>query len=851
MFVRGVDTAGGIALPEGPWCIAEPKKPTEWGPEPRLRCYASGRRVVVETSRSVEPMLKALGLRRAERDGKTVWLDTRKGAVLALWPVLSEKERRRWEGCADAAEGRTDLPFAPTCFAVRRRTKRIGPWALEQELGTGYAALAPMEARAALSAAGWQWHGETGLWWTPRLSTAASLAACAEQTVRGRLIRKGVISQLHDHLRFGPVLVPWNRKEWLLLCNRGTVRGFAAPGTAWIERRGGWASRSMRSARDAIRFAPRPLADHMLSEAHSHALSEVEPGSLQDMLGPIGGHGGGGAPAAVEQPGVWCGKCGEVVCTVGLAPDDRYEPCPEDECGARDAEGRRGHARRGLEDATLRRLRDQALLTREAWRKVAWKLAAPSVEANRNGTWTEADVARLVPEGLTLRAEQVRGIVHALERRVHVNGMEMGGGKTITTLVVANALLGGNGPKESRRMLVVCPAGLAANWMREAGKWLNPGIPRTHGAKASDKLGSWGLAVCSYQRIGRWAALDRWCAQAPLAAVACDESHKAKNMDAKGTKAVMALPKERFIALSGTWITNRAYDVQPVLATLDPEAFGNVARFRWAYRVEDIRSPTGAEEEMGRELGRQLRASVLFRPEGAGVVGDLPEPMPAEVLEVDIEGGAELGKEEWALEQQRRAGGPDRVGVLAQLAALRQKVGKAKQPKIEEVVQKLVAEEVPSILFACHREMAQALKAMVERAGARCTLVLGGQDMGRRMEESGRFARGEALCIAGTLDAMGEGHNLQRAGAVVITEMDWRSELLRQAVGRAQREGRTGRLRTLYVVAKDTLDGYMAQTVVGKSQTIGQALGDAARDPWMGAIAGQQAEGKSEREGEE
>jgi len=79
---------------------------------------------------------------------------------------------------------------------------------------------------------------------------------------------------------------------------------------------------------------------------------------------------------------------------------------------------------------------------------------------------TDADIDIPCPEGFAYLPYQRAGIAYAMARSNTLIGDEMGLGKTIQAIGVVNA------SPDAKSVLVVCPASLRLNWIKEANTWL-------------------------------------------------------------------------------------------------------------------------------------------------------------------------------------------------------------------------------------------------------------------------------------------------------------------------------------------------------------------------------------------
>ena len=139
--------------------------------------------------------------------------------------------------------------------------------------------------------------------------------------------------------------------------------------------------------------------------------------------------------------------------------------------------------------------------------------------------------------GGELKPFQRAGVSYLLERRRAFLADEQGLGKTIEALAAIEAA--GAYPA-----VVVCPASLKLNWLRELARWLPQRTARAlsgHGGARSGDVDEPEVAdvtVVNYDIVA--ARLQELCAIGPQALV-LDESHYCKNAAAKRTQAVQRL----------------------------------------------------------------------------------------------------------------------------------------------------------------------------------------------------------------------------------------------------------------------------------------------------------------------
>lgn len=296
----------------------------------------------------------------------------------------------------------------------------------------------------------------------------------------------------------------------------------------------------------------------------------------------------------------------------------------------------------------------------------------------------DADIYVPVPEGRILRPYQKAAVKFALVRKSVLIADEMGVGKSVEAVAIVNS---GEG---NRRILVVCPATLKANWAREIQAW---------DAKQGEIL------ICDHVKDlpATWSEDRTWCICNPDKLVAArtkkdpdvveragglwsglmgvtwdviilDEAHRFKNPKAARTGRVLGIRKSRkgpaqaglaqrcqkLIALTGTPIPNRVRELWPLLSVIAPSSFPKESDFLFRYcgpkqqEVFKRGQKYAFNDQSGRvegdkvwsfdgasnleELQQRLRATCMIRRLKTDVVKELPAktrqiiPLPGEPM---------------------------------------------------------------------------------------------------------------------------------------------------------------------------------------------------------------------------
>jgi SWI/SNF-related matrix-associated actin-dependent regulator of chromatin subfamily A-like protein 1 len=456
-------------------------------------------------------------------------------------------------------------------------------------------------------------------------------------------------------------------------------------------------------------------------------------------------------------------------------------------------------------------------LSRTADGFVVSQLVEPSVRdaeraaaaATHASQATSADIDVPTPPGMVLKPFQRAGVAWMLARPRSLLADEPGLGKTIQAIGLINAL-------GAKRVLVVCPASLKANWRAELEAWLSPMLPITV-IGAGDPVPDTGVVVVNYDLLDRpemaSALTQRWDV------AILDEAHALKNPAAQRTKALFGdgigkppLDAGHVVALTGTPITNRPVELWPLLRFADQDRWTDFEAFARRYCaafIDDAGELDTSGASNTRELQTILRSTVMMRRSKAVVLGDLP---PKIYATVSIDAAADLVAIE--RDQAERSKGKRRHD--GQLAKARHAVALAKVPHVVEFVRGLAGK---ALVFGHHGDVVSAL---AEALGAD---TLTGTTPATKVEcAKARFQNNpDCRILVCSIRAAAVGHTLTAADHVVLAEFDWSPGQMSQAEDRAHRLGRIGPVAVHHVVLRGSLDEAMSRLLIRKAEILDRA----------------------------
>jgi len=430
---------------------------------------------------------------------------------------------------------------------------------------------------------------------------------------------------------------------------------------------------------------------------------------------------------------------------------------------------------------------------------------------------TDADIDIPVPAGLSYLPYQKAGIAYAIKRSSTLIGDEMGLGKTIQAIGVINA----TAPKT---VLVVCPASLKINWKNEMTKWLvaDRDIQIVNGGGEQIPANP-DVIIINYDVLSKHK--DAINART-WDLVIMDEAHYIKNNTAARTKVAVGIKANRKVVLTGTPITNRPIELQPIAGYLDPATFGNYFKFGVRYAgahqinigrktVWDFNGSSNLDE-----LQRVLRQSFMIRRKKDEVLKELPEKVRQIIVLPNSDYSDQIKKEFETLADAVDETSSEDIE-FEQMSGVRHETALA---KVNDVVTHVAAIDHQVVVMAHHKDVVDGIKAGLEAAGKSVVTLTGDCNQAHRQNSVETFQAGNADVFIGTIGAAGVGITLTSASHVVFAELDWVPGNMSQAEDRCHRIGQDSSVLVQHLVVDGSIDARLAQVLVGKQRVLDKAL---------------------------
>lgn len=460
----------------------------------------------------------------------------------------------------------------------------------------------------------------------------------------------------------------------------------------------------------------------------------------------------------------------------------------------------------------------------------------------------------------TARQHQLEGSAFMIHGQSVVMADDMGLGKTYEAIMAADVQSKGG------RVIIICPATLRVNWMREITGWLGEraglvqvilggkedgvyeGVGDGHIGNTFNRV-SKGKGVPSDD--ARWLIVNydllknlheplvAWSATAKVALV--DEAHYLKN-DVARTHYALGKPGKKGVtgvlenvpirhAITGTPYTRRNYDLFNLMRLIRHPLASD--RMKFLRRYCDFKMEYGRITFDGStnsdELMDEIGASMIQRMKDH-VAKDL-KGKERQRIYVDIDMAAYRRAWDEFLEKYEAEGKElaKEAEAIVKLSVMRHAAAKGKLPMVLDRVAEMVARGEKVIVFTNYTSVADAIS---EVYGQQAVKFVGGMTTMSRDRNIQRFQNetheqcAVAVC---NFKAAGVGITLTAASYVLMADMCFVPTDHMQAEDRAYRIGQTKRVLVQYLIASETLEEVVMNRVDERAAMV-EKLGKIAYD---------------------
>lgn len=458
-----------------------------------------------------------------------------------------------------------------------------------------------------------------------------------------------------------------------------------------------------------------------------------------------------------------------------------------------------------------------------------------------------------------LYSYQEQGAMHLAFGRRAMLADDMGLGKTVQA-IAASALL--KEMRDIQKALIICPASLKHQWAREIRRFTSLSVTVVEGNLAARRdlyRDSSFFKIINYELVRR--DMDELLKLRPDLII-LDEAQRIKNWRAKTAMMVKSLPSRYAFVLTGTPLENRIDELYSIFQFLDPRILGPLWHFNDRFYELEKRE-SGTYKVLGYKNIDQLRALIapyVLRRTRDEVLKDLPPRVDNNffVEMTDPQWGAYREFQEHVAKllakAKRHPLSPKeqqflllclvKMRLICNALALhdkdilpkdREKTG----PKLTEL-DVILSEEIASnghlvsngangarkaVVFSQWANMLAFTEPVLKRVGLGYVKLTGAVPSAKRGDLIKKFFDDPDCRVFLSTDAGGVGLNLQAASLVINLDLPWNPAVLEQRIARAHRHGQPSSVQVINLIAKDTIEERMLDTLAAKKNVFATVFG--------------------------
>lgn len=449
----------------------------------------------------------------------------------------------------------------------------------------------------------------------------------------------------------------------------------------------------------------------------------------------------------------------------------------------------------------------------------------------------------------TLYPYQEEGAMHLALGRRGLLADDMGLGKTVQAIAASSLL---HQLRDIQRVLVICPASLKHQWLREIQRFTSFSAQTIGGTQLvrrplyeNPKF----FNILNYELVMRD---EEELRRLKPDLIILDEAQRIKNWRTKTADSVKRLKSPYAFVLTGTPLENRLDELYSVFQFIDPNILGPLWKFNQRFfQVE--RRKSGSYKVLGYKNLDELRQIIepyVLRRVRDDVLTDLPS-------RIDNNFFVEMTDKQWhayeefrallarlvATSHRRTLSPQERQTMLFSLMKMRL-IGNAlalhdkelsetqalkHAPKLAELASILEDEVLDkgnkAIIFSQWTNMIELAYPVLDKLGIGYVTLSGKVPTPKRGALVEQFFEDDDCKVFFSTDAGGVGLNLQAASLIVNLDLPWNPAVLDQRIARAHRHGQKNTVNVINLIAKGTIEERMLDTLAAKRDVFAGVFG--------------------------
>ena len=401
---------------------------------------------------------------------------------------------------------------------------------------------------------------------------------------------------------------------------------------------------------------------------------------------------------------------------------------------------------------------------------------------------------------------------------------DMGLGKTTSTIIAALET-------GAKKILIVCPATLKVNWLREIQNYTDRSVFIAEGKLYSTEH---DFVIVNYDILKNFHDVkdkESLIVQSNFDLIILDEAHYVQNAQAQRTKLVNNICKkvDKLWLLTGTPMTSRPMNYFNLLQLIESPVAQNWMAFAIRYcqgyqfkagnrKVWNVTGASNLEElrdRTSRQVLRRLKTEVL----------DLPDKIITPVylrLRSKLYEGLMGDYYDWYDNKKEESG--SLTVQFSKLMKVRQVIAEEKINETIELAENIINQDKKVIIFT---NFTDSLNKIHEHFGKQSVYLDGSCSKVQRQYAVDQFQDNEKIKVfVGNLKAAGVGITLTAAEAVIINDLSFVPGDLSQAEDRAYRYGQKNSVSVYYPIFENTIEGIIYDMINNKKKNIETVMGD-------------------------
>lgn len=393
---------------------------------------------------------------------------------------------------------------------------------------------------------------------------------------------------------------------------------------------------------------------------------------------------------------------------------------------------------------------------------------------------------------------------------------EMGLGKTVQVI----AHLARFYPEEKRPTLIIVPVTILFNWACEIEKFRPELTYYTYHGPARDpgEIENHQVILSTYSTVRNDI---KTLMKKDFFYVILDESQQIKNIKSQISKAVLLLPNDHRLAMSGTPLENNLSELYSLFRFLNPAMFGQIQDFNRNYIVPIQKD---SDDMVTEELRKKVYPFILRRLK-KDVIKDLPDKVES-VVYTDMGDDHRLFYEEKRLFYQslittkvnREGLNQSKFDILQALLELRQiaaipeiksddRIVSKKREMVLHKVREVLANNHKILIFTNFLYAVELIKSDLEDEGIQPLVITGKTKEKDRAAFVERFQTDDQCPVfILTLKTGGLGLNLTAAEYIFLYDPWWNVAAEAQAIDRSHRIGQYKTVFSYRLICKGTIE---------------------------------------------